>query len=347
MIWADLSSSNSLATRYIRSEQFLELLARVTSGGTAAWFLVDRSQSIRNLVDNTGTLIDTIAYDGYGNIVTETNPSVGGAYRYNGYRYDAETGLYRPDATVGRYYTPQLGKWGGRDPIGFGSNDVNLYRYVRNNPVNWVDALGLFDPGTGTIVGVVGSSSSGAGGGTIAIGAGVGGLIVVEGGVLIWIGYELISGWISIYNANTQGQIIDAQIQAVMAAIAAQQAGQAAAAALAEGAGQAALSPLAKAALAAATATKTVKDICPPPPPPRRKKKKKDECKEKYDECNDSSLVRLPGSVYGESRCLMCFDACKRTGEWPDKLPVIRNGRTVYWTCDYKNSAKRRGPQRQ
>ena len=29
------------------------------------------------------------------------------------------------------------------DPIGFESGDINLYRYVRNNPVFWIDNWGL------------------------------------------------------------------------------------------------------------------------------------------------------------------------------------------------------------
>jgi uncharacterized protein RhaS with RHS repeats len=29
------------------------------------------------------------------------------------------------------------------DPIGFWSGDYNFYRYVQNNPVNWIDPWGL------------------------------------------------------------------------------------------------------------------------------------------------------------------------------------------------------------
>ena len=33
--------------------------------------------------------------------------------------------------------------WIQPDPIGFNGGDINLYRYVGNNPVNWVDPFGL------------------------------------------------------------------------------------------------------------------------------------------------------------------------------------------------------------
>jgi RHS repeat-associated protein len=101
--------------------------------------------SVRNLVDNAGALIDTITYDGYGNIVSESNPSGGGQYKYVGYRLDRETGLYRPDPSTARYYSPKVGGWNGMDPIDFTAGDTNLYRYVRNNPTNFRDPFGLGD----------------------------------------------------------------------------------------------------------------------------------------------------------------------------------------------------------
>jgi len=45
-----------------------------------------------------------------------------------------------------RVYDPRNGRWISRDPIGFAGGDVNLYRYVGNNPVNRVDPSGLLCP---------------------------------------------------------------------------------------------------------------------------------------------------------------------------------------------------------
>jgi len=42
-----------------------------------------------------------------------------------------------------RDYDPEAGRWTGKDPIGFGGGDTELYGYVGNDPINHVDSLGL------------------------------------------------------------------------------------------------------------------------------------------------------------------------------------------------------------
>jgi uncharacterized protein RhaS with RHS repeats len=42
-----------------------------------------------------------------------------------------------------RCYHPQLQRFISEDPIGFLGGDWNLYSYVRNNPVRYIDPLGL------------------------------------------------------------------------------------------------------------------------------------------------------------------------------------------------------------
>lgn len=67
-------------------------------------------------------------------------------YTYTAREYDTETGLYYYRA---RYYDQRAGRFITRDPIGFAGGDVNLYVYVKNNPVNWTDPRGLFISGVG------------------------------------------------------------------------------------------------------------------------------------------------------------------------------------------------------
>jgi len=61
-------------------------------------------------------------------------------YRFTARRWDPESGLYYYRA---RMYLPKLGRFLQVDPVGYSAGDMNLYRYVGNNPVNATDPLGL------------------------------------------------------------------------------------------------------------------------------------------------------------------------------------------------------------
>ncbi|RKD25778.1 hypothetical protein BEP19_02225 [Ammoniphilus oxalaticus] len=60
-------------------------------------------------------------------------------YRYTGKERDETTGLYYYGA---RYYLAWLGRWASADPAGF-VDGLNLYAYVSNNPLKYVDPEGL------------------------------------------------------------------------------------------------------------------------------------------------------------------------------------------------------------
>jgi uncharacterized protein RhaS with RHS repeats len=58
-----------------------------------------------------------------------------------------------------RDYDPDIGRWTAKDPILFAGGDTDLYGYVLNNPINWVDPWGLLV----TYHGVGGSAGAGFG----------------------------------------------------------------------------------------------------------------------------------------------------------------------------------------
>jgi hypothetical protein len=60
------------------------LAARVSSAGVVAWYATDRQGSVRAITNGSGTLIDTVTYDGFGNVASESNSANGDRYKYTG-----------------------------------------------------------------------------------------------------------------------------------------------------------------------------------------------------------------------------------------------------------------------
>ena len=60
-------------------------------------------------------------------------------FRFPGQYYDAETGLHY---NYHRYYDPAIGRYLTPDTIGL-EGGINLYAYIQNDPVNWIDPYGL------------------------------------------------------------------------------------------------------------------------------------------------------------------------------------------------------------
>ena len=45
---------------------------------------------------------------------------------------------------INRWYDAEVGRWVSEEPIGFRENDTNLYCYIQNNTMGYVDYLGRF-----------------------------------------------------------------------------------------------------------------------------------------------------------------------------------------------------------
>jgi RHS repeat-associated protein len=138
--YAQLNGSGTLQERYLFGPAIDEIFARTSSGGTTAWYLTDRLGSVRNIVDTSGNFLDTVTYDSFGNVMSESDPANGDQFKFTGMQYDSATSLYYDNA---RYYVPNLGRFGSEDPTGFRSGDPNLYRYAHDDPSNASDPTGL------------------------------------------------------------------------------------------------------------------------------------------------------------------------------------------------------------
>lgn len=58
-------------------------------------------------------------------------------------KFSATEDLKFSSSGCSSHYDPTVGRWTTKDPIGFGGGDTNLFGYVMNDPINFVDPTGL------------------------------------------------------------------------------------------------------------------------------------------------------------------------------------------------------------
>ncbi len=143
--YAEFNGSGTLLERYLAGPSYVPgvtgMVARTNASGVTDWYLTGKLGSVRDIVDASGTVIDHITYDAFGGIHSESNPSSGSQFKFDGMQYDTISGLYND---WHRVYSSKNGLFMRIDPIGLSSLDTNTYRYVNNNPTNYTDPKGLF-----------------------------------------------------------------------------------------------------------------------------------------------------------------------------------------------------------
>lgn len=95
--------------------------------------------------DAAGSKVWEAEYEPFGKAAVNEDPdgdgmSVINNLRFPGQYYDAETGLHY---NYHRDYQPETGRYLQPDPIGL-LGGLNPYRYALNNPINFIDPLGLY-----------------------------------------------------------------------------------------------------------------------------------------------------------------------------------------------------------
>ncbi len=117
--------------------------------GITYFYLRNLQGDITAILNGSGAAVVTYSYDAWGKIL-----SIGGSlastlgiqnpFRYRGYVYDQETGLYYLQT---RYYDPELGRFISADSFastGQGPLGCNMFAYCLNNPATCTDEFGQY-----------------------------------------------------------------------------------------------------------------------------------------------------------------------------------------------------------
>ncbi|MBM7615097.1 RHS repeat-associated core domain-containing protein [Alkaliphilus hydrothermalis] len=129
----EINSNTEAFTKYVRG---YGLVAMEDPKGNTNYYLNNEHGDVINLVKGTGEILNDYQYDAFGNTTSYTE-KVANRFRYAGEQFDNITGQYYLRA---RYYDPEIGRFTQEDT--YRGDGLNLYAYVSNNPVRYVDPSG-------------------------------------------------------------------------------------------------------------------------------------------------------------------------------------------------------------
>ena len=145
-IIAEYDAAGQLKARYVHGPRIDEVILTVNDHGTF-FHHHDALGSVTHLTDLNGVVVESYQYDAYGNTTMFDgeegfleNSAIDNRFLFTGREYLPELDLYD---YRNRVYSADLGRFVQTDPIRFSAGDVNIYRYVFNNPLRWVDSMGL------------------------------------------------------------------------------------------------------------------------------------------------------------------------------------------------------------
>jgi RHS repeat-associated protein len=139
-------NSDQQQARYIHGARIDEIIAFVNRNGVF-YPHYDVLGNVTMLTDEQGNVVERYSYSVEGKVTIQgaegeiyQNSSVENRWMFTGREWLKEIGLYD---FRNRVYSPSLGRFLQPDPMNFNAGDINIYRYVLNNFVNFTDPNGL------------------------------------------------------------------------------------------------------------------------------------------------------------------------------------------------------------
>ncbi|XQY93684.1 DNRLRE domain-containing protein [Metabacillus sp. HB246100] len=140
----ETDGQNQVVRSYIYSESG-QLLA-MKKGTEKYFYHYNAHGDVIALTDKQGAIVATYEYDAWGNVLKAEEAAAvkDNPYRYAGYQYDNETGMYY---LIARFYQPLHAVFLSIDPDPGDDDDIltqNGYTYANNNPITYVDPDGHY-----------------------------------------------------------------------------------------------------------------------------------------------------------------------------------------------------------
>jgi RHS repeat-associated protein len=145
-LWLNLTTllavydgNNNLKQRFVYADSRTPV-AYTDNSNNIYYLSYNHIGTLKAVTNTNGQILKQLEYDSFGNILSDTNPTLDIHIGFAGGLYDKDTQLTRFGH---RDYDSYTGRWTAKDPIDFEGGDSNLYGYVLGDPINFVDPSGL------------------------------------------------------------------------------------------------------------------------------------------------------------------------------------------------------------